>query len=171
MAGAFISTAVRASAIHGAINDVGPMNQISYGFGIEAETLLGNGGDEAGAGFEVGVVELAVALILLEVGRVGGRQKRAFMMVEPPGDFGRAGILEIHDGIFVAIKVVLIEQGSRRGAAGRRKQTQRRCEFVHGKNARKALRMTPRQSTCRDKTPELSTLSPLPARIRQTTRK
>ena len=33
-------------------------------------------------------------------------------MIEPPGDFGRTGVLEIHDGIFVAVELILVEQGS-----------------------------------------------------------
>jgi len=32
------------------------------------------------------------------------------VMVEPPGDFGRAGILEIHDGVFVTIEVVFVKK-------------------------------------------------------------
>jgi hypothetical protein len=32
------------------------------------------------------------------------------MMVKPPGNPGRTGVLEVHDGIFVAIKLLLIEQ-------------------------------------------------------------
>src|SRR5579872_2679424 len=34
------------------------------------------------------------------------------MMVEPPGDFGRAGILKVHDGILVAVEILFIEQSS-----------------------------------------------------------
>ena len=59
--------------IHGAIHDVGPVNQFGHGRGIETEALLGDGGDKAGTGFEIRVVEFPVALILLEVGRIGGR--------------------------------------------------------------------------------------------------
>jgi len=33
------------------------------------------------------------------------------MMVEPPGDLGRAGILEVHDGVLVAIELLFIKQG------------------------------------------------------------
>ena len=35
------------------------------------------------------------------------------MMVEPPGDLGRTGILEVHDGVFVAIEVSLVEKRAR----------------------------------------------------------
>jgi hypothetical protein len=33
-------------------------------------------------------------------------------MVEPPGNFGRAGIFEVHDGIFVTIEIIFVEQSS-----------------------------------------------------------
>ena len=96
--------------IHRAIDDVGPVHQIGHGAGIKAEALFGDGGDETGAGLEIGIVKLAIALVLLEVGRILGREKGALMMVEPPGNFGRTGVLEVHDGVFVAIKLLLIEQ-------------------------------------------------------------
>jgi len=35
------------------------------------------------------------------------------VMVEPPGDFGRTGVLEIDDGVFVAIEMGFIEERSR----------------------------------------------------------
>ena len=86
------------------------MHQVGYRRGIETEALLGDHGDETGAGFEIGIVELAIALVLLEVGGVGGSQECALVMIEPPGDFGRAGILEVDDGVFVAIELLFIEQ-------------------------------------------------------------
>src|SRR5438477_7253806 len=98
--------------IHGAVDDIGPVHQIGYRSGIETETLLRNGGDEAGAGLEIGIVKLAVALVLLEVGGVCRREERALVMVEPPSDFGRTGILEVHDSVFVAVKLLLVKQGS-----------------------------------------------------------
>jgi hypothetical protein len=42
---------------------------------IEAEALLGDHGNKTGAGLEIRIVELAVALILLEVGGIGGDRK------------------------------------------------------------------------------------------------
>ena len=35
------------------------------------------------------------------------------MMVEPPGDFGRTGVLEVDDGIFVTVEVPLVEERAR----------------------------------------------------------
>jgi hypothetical protein len=34
------------------------------------------------------------------------------VVIEPPGDFGRTGIFEVDDGIFVAVKLLLIEQSA-----------------------------------------------------------
>src|ERR1700722_2473524 len=48
-------------------------------------------------------------MILTEMLGVGGRQKRALMVVEPPSEFGRAGILEIDDGVFVAVEGAVLE--------------------------------------------------------------
>ncbi len=33
-------------------------------------------------------------------------------MIKPPGDFGRARIFEIDDGVLVAVKLILVEQGA-----------------------------------------------------------
>ncbi len=98
--------------IEGAVNDVGPMDQIGHGRGIEAEALLRDHGNEAGAGLEIGIVELAVALILLEVLGIIGGEEGALVMVEPPGNFGRAGVFEVDDGVLVAVELLFIEQRS-----------------------------------------------------------
>ena len=86
------------------------MDEVGHGLGIEAEALLRDHCDETRARLEIGIVKLAVALVLLEVLGVGGREKRALVMIEPPGDFWRAGVLEIDDGVLVAIELLLIEQ-------------------------------------------------------------
>ena len=31
-------------------------------------------------------------------------------MIEPPGDIGRTGVLEIHDGILVAVELLFVEE-------------------------------------------------------------
>jgi hypothetical protein len=67
-------------------------------------------GDETRTRFETGIVELAIALVLLEVGCVSGTQECALMVIKPPGNFGRARVLEVYDGIFVAIEIGLIEK-------------------------------------------------------------
>jgi hypothetical protein len=35
---------------------------------------------------------------------IGWREKGALVVVKPPGDFGRVGILEIDDGVFISIE-------------------------------------------------------------------
>lgn len=79
---------------------------------MEAETLLGDGGDKTGARLEIGVIELAIAWVLLKMIGVFGREKCALVVVKPPGDFWRTGIFEIDDGIFVAVKIGFIEKRS-----------------------------------------------------------
>ena len=98
--------------VQGAVDDVGPVDQFGDWARIEAEAFFRNHGNETGAGFERRIVELAVALILLEVGGVGGGKKSAFVVIEPPGDFGRTGILEIDDGILVAVELLLVEKSA-----------------------------------------------------------
>src|SRR5271155_5131851 len=98
--------------IESAVDDVGPVHEIGYGGGVESKTLLRDHGDKTGAGFEIRIVELAIALVALKVGRVGRREKRTFVMVEPPGDLGRTGVLEIDDGIFVAVEMGFVKKRS-----------------------------------------------------------
>jgi hypothetical protein len=43
---------------------------------------------------------------------IRGREKSALMMIEPPGNFGRAGVFEIDDGVFVPREMGFVEQGS-----------------------------------------------------------
>src|SRR5580700_5222296 len=88
------------------------MDEAGNRSGIAAATLQRDHGDKTRAGFEVGIVEFSVALVVLEVGGVGGREKCALMMVEPPGDLGRRRVLEIDDGVFVAIEMGFIKQRS-----------------------------------------------------------
>src|SRR5258708_15912802 len=33
-------------------------------------------------------------------------------MVEPPGDLGRTGVLEIDDGVFIAVKMGFVKEGA-----------------------------------------------------------
>ena len=70
---------------------------------------------KAGAGGVIGVKKLAAAagrillagqIILLVLGREKGRD----VVVKPPGNAGRGGILEVDDGVFVAGKFILVKQ-------------------------------------------------------------
>ena len=86
------------------------MDQFSNRAGIEAEALLGDGGYEAGAGFEIGIVKFAAALVLFEVVSILGRKECALVMIEPPGNLGRAGVFEVDNGVFVAVKICFVEK-------------------------------------------------------------
>ncbi len=89
------------------------MYEIGHGSGIEAKALLRDHGNKTGAGLEIRIVELAIALVVLEVRGVGGREKRAFMMVEPPRNLRRTGVFEVDDGVLVAVEVGLIKERPR----------------------------------------------------------
>ena len=41
-----------------------------------------------------------------------GREEGRLVVIEPPGDLGRGGVLEIDDGVFVAGEVALVKQGA-----------------------------------------------------------
>jgi hypothetical protein len=71
--------------------------------------LLGHLGNEFRARAVIGIVELRVAGVLLEVRRVLWREKRALVMVEPPRDPRRRRIFEIDDGVLVAGEIRLVE--------------------------------------------------------------
>src|SRR5271165_543288 len=86
------------------------MHEIGNGSGIEAEALLRDHGNKTSAGFEIGIVEFLIALIALEVCSVVGRKKCALVMVEPPCDLRRTGVLEVDDGIFVTVELGFVKQ-------------------------------------------------------------
>jgi hypothetical protein len=50
---------------------------------------------------------------LLKVLGVSGREEGALVMIEPPGDLGRTGVLEIDDSILVAVELLLVEKRAR----------------------------------------------------------
>ena len=75
--------------------------------------LLRNHRDETGARLEGRIIELSIALVPFKVRGVGSGKKSALMMVEPPGDLRRTGVLEIDDGIFVTIEMRFVKQRSR----------------------------------------------------------
>ncbi len=84
------------AGVEGAVDDVGPADELGDGGGVEAELGGRDVGEEAGAGDVVGVVE-AVALIAA-VGDAGevvlvifGGEEGGEMVIEPPGDFAARG--------------------------------------------------------------------------------
>ena len=39
-----------------------------------------------------------------------GGEKGGKMVIEPPGDFGRGGVFEVDNGVFVAGEIALVEE-------------------------------------------------------------
>ncbi len=70
-------------------------------------------GQEFRAGLVRGIVELLARMIVPEMLGVLRLQERALMMVEPPGQGGRARIFEIHDRIFVAVERAVLKRRRR----------------------------------------------------------
>ena len=49
-------------------------------------------------------------MIVAELLRILRRQERALVVIEPPGQLRGARILEIHDGVFIAVKRSIFER-------------------------------------------------------------
>ncbi len=94
------------------VDDVRPLDQLSRRRGMKAEALLGHRRQELGAALEVGIVELGVRLLLLEMRGVAGSEEGALVVVEPPGNARRGGVLEVDDGVLVAIELGFVEQAA-----------------------------------------------------------
>ncbi len=86
------------------IDDVAPVNQVLQRFRIESKLLVRRIRYQHGAGFVFRFVEHMRSRIAAEIFRVAERQERALVMIEPPGNFWRVGILKIDDHVFVAVK-------------------------------------------------------------------
>src|SRR5260370_13914431 len=86
------------------VDNVAPMNQVCERLGIEAELFPGDRGNELGARLVLRLVKHVRAGPAAKLFGVGGREKRALVMVEPPGYFRRIGKLEVDDDVFFAIE-------------------------------------------------------------------
>ena len=51
-------------------------NEFGDGLRVKPKALFCDHGDKAGAGFEVGIVKLAIALVLLEMGGISPESKK-----------------------------------------------------------------------------------------------
>src|ERR1700690_1572231 len=86
------------------------MNQLGERLGVESEFLRRDGGQEFRAGFESWIVEFLARAVLLEIGGIFRREKRALMMIEPPGQARRTRVLEIHDGVLVPVEYTILKR-------------------------------------------------------------
>src|SRR6185312_6773738 len=93
-----------------AVDNIGPANQLFYRARIEAKLLLRHMRQELGAGFVFRIKELLALVAQAIMLRIFRREKSALMMVKPPGNLGRSGILEIDNGILIAIEIGFIEE-------------------------------------------------------------
>src|SRR5581483_2763787 len=89
---------------------MGPMNEFFYWFSIEPKLGLGDIGDEFGAGLARRIEKLLPRSIGAKVSFIFRRQKRRLMMIEPPRQFFGGRILEIDDGVLIAIEHVSVEE-------------------------------------------------------------
>jgi len=103
--------------VEGAVDDVGPADELGDRCCVEAEVAGRDVGEEAGAGDVVGIVE-AVAFVAA-VGHAAEVVLMIFrseeggeVVIEPPGDFGRGRVLEVDDRVLVAGEVGLAEEGA-----------------------------------------------------------
>ena len=85
------------------------MHQVREVRRVKAKTLAGHRADKRGARLVAGVVELAPTGIAAKVLRVFRREKRALVVVEPPGEARIARIFEIHNGVLIAVEQRRIE--------------------------------------------------------------
>src|SRR5438309_3113588 len=97
----------------GAVNNIGPANQLFNGMGIKAKFLLCHMRQKFGAGSVFRVEKLPAFIAKAIMVRVFRREECALMMVKPPGDLWRRGIFKIDDGVLVAIEISLIEESAR----------------------------------------------------------
>ncbi len=98
------------AAVHRAIDDIGPLHQLIQPRIAIAELLARGIGNELGAR-TVGGVEVVVAVSHgAEVLGIGRAQKRALMMVKPPGHGRVRRILEIDNRVLIAIEQAVFKQ-------------------------------------------------------------
>src|SRR4051812_22191503 len=93
-----------------AVNNIGPADQFFHWTWIKAEFLLRHMRQKLGAGLVLRIEKLLALVAQAIVLRIFRREKSALMMVKPPGDLGRSGILEVDDGVLVAIEIRFIEE-------------------------------------------------------------
>jgi hypothetical protein len=86
------------------------LNQLLQTARVEAEVLPKHIDDELRARTVSGIVKLLPAVIGAKVEFVLAAQERALVMIEPPREARIARVLEIQDGIFVAIELDIKEQ-------------------------------------------------------------
>ena len=86
------------------IDNVGPVDQFIQPARVEAELFLYLLGDEFSAGTVSRIVKLPAAPVTQEMILVLPVEESALVMVEPPRQTRIAGVLEVYDGVFIAVE-------------------------------------------------------------------
>ena len=110
MAGAPSSTAYFALAILRAVDDVGPVHQLVQIGRVKPHFSRAMVAMNFVHERKLGIVHFLVAALVSEVLGVFGRQERALVMIEPPGQARVGGVLEIDDGVLVAVEHASLKQ-------------------------------------------------------------
>src|SRR5690348_10493615 len=85
-----------------AVNDVAPMNQIFEWPRIKSKFVLRYRSDEFGARAIVWLIKHVRDGMFSKLPGILRSEERALVMIEPPGQFRRVRILEVHDHILIA---------------------------------------------------------------------
>src|SRR6266850_691882 len=86
------------------VDDVGPMNQLVQSRLFEAVSGGDRVGNELCARLVIRIIKLGRPRSGSKVLFVLRREERALMMIKPPGQPRRRAVLEIDDGVIVAVK-------------------------------------------------------------------
>src|SRR5579885_1207949 len=100
--------------VESSVNRVRPRDERRERLVLEPEALACDARDELGAGLARGVPEFFARSVGAEVRLVLRREEGRLMMVEPPRQLVRRAVLEINDGVLVAVEHRLVEERARR---------------------------------------------------------
>jgi hypothetical protein len=101
---------LRRRGVERAVDDVRPVDEGAERGVFEAEAFARDALDELGAGLAPRVPELFAGRVGAEVLLVPAREEGRLVMVEPPREaLGRA-VLEIDDGVLVAVEHLFVEE-------------------------------------------------------------
>src|SRR5206468_10690189 len=94
----------------GAVDHVCPVDQFLEVGSCEAELRRADVRQELRAGTEFRSVKLPAARVAAEVFGVSRSEERALVMIEPPRQAVGAGILEVDDGVLIAVENIRLEK-------------------------------------------------------------
>src|SRR5437763_9510795 len=105
---------LRRRLVERAVNRVRPTDERAERRVLEAEVLDGGARDELGAGLARGVPEFFPRSVGAEVRLVFGAEEGGLVVVEPPREALARAVLEVNDGVLVAVEHRVVEERARR---------------------------------------------------------